>query len=73
MKKVIWLVVGVGIGFVAAHQASKTDQGKRFFDDIDTRAKEFRSAVNDGYRKREAELRSTIGDARRSFSDHVAK
>jgi hypothetical protein len=73
MKKAIWLIVGVGIGFVAAHQASKTDQGKRFFDDIDAKTKEFRSAVNDGYRKREAELRSTLGDARSSLADRVTK
>jgi hypothetical protein len=63
MKNLVLLVVGVGIGFVAAHQINKTPQGKRFFADVDSRAKEFSSAVVEGYKTREAELRSAVADA----------
>lgn len=60
MKSFIWLVVGVVAGFAVAHQVNKTDQGKRFFGDLETKARDFGAAVADGYHAREAELR---GDA----------
>jgi hypothetical protein len=63
MKNLVLLIVGVGIGFVAAHQINKTAEGKRFFADVDSRAKEFSSAVVEGYKAREAELRSAVADA----------
>ncbi|HEY4269985.1 MAG TPA: hypothetical protein VGM94_17515 [Galbitalea sp.] len=57
MKNILLLIVGVGAGFVIAHQVSKTPAGKQFFEDVETRAKEFSSALIDGYKTREAELR----------------
>jgi hypothetical protein len=62
MKNFIWLVVGVAVGFALAHEANKTQQGKQFFRDLDTKAREFGEAISDGYRQREAELRAAIGD-----------
>jgi hypothetical protein len=41
---------------------SKTPQGKAFFDDVDAKAKEFGSAVVDGYKQREAELRAAVAE-----------
>lgn len=70
MKSVLALVIGVGIGFLAAHQVSRTAQGKEFFDTIDSKAREFGSAVVDGYKQREAELRSAVGDAEDVIADH---
>jgi hypothetical protein len=58
MKNILLLIVGVGAGFVIAHQVSKSPAGKRFFEDVDNRAKEFSAALVDGYKAREAELRS---------------
>jgi hypothetical protein len=62
MKNVLWLVVGVGVGFVVAHQVAQTAAGKRFFDDVNAKARDFGDAVVDGYKQREAELRSAIDD-----------
>lgn len=62
MKKFVWMLVGVGVGFALAHRVSKTEVGARLFADINTRAREFGDAVSDGYHQREAELRSAIGD-----------
>lgn len=62
MKAVALLAVGVGLGFVAAHFVSKTPQGKAFLDDVDAKAKEFGSAVVDGYKQREAELRAAVAE-----------
>ena len=69
MKSIILLAVGVAAGFLVAHQVSKTPQGKQFFDDVDSKAREFGSAVVDGYKAREAELRAAVAEAEDVFAD----
>ncbi|MBX9717378.1 hypothetical protein [Microcella sp.] len=69
MKNAAWLIVGIALGFVAAHQVSKTPQGKQFFDDVDSKAREFGSAVVDGYKQREAELRAAVAEAEDTIAD----
>ncbi|MEO7147864.1 MAG: hypothetical protein ABIW81_01665 [Terrimesophilobacter sp.] len=69
MKKLLWLIVGVGIGFVAAHQVNKTPEGRQFFEDVDNKAREFGSAVVDGYKTREAELRAAVSEAEDAIAD----
>lgn len=69
MKGILLLVVGVAAGFVIAHQVAKTPQGKQFFDNVDAKAKEFGDAVVEGYRSREAELRSAVADAQAAVVD----
>ncbi|HEX4056886.1 MAG TPA: hypothetical protein VHX87_01050 [Galbitalea sp.] len=64
MGKILLLILGLGAGFVIAHQVSKTERGKQFFDDVDERASQFSAALIDGYRAREAELREAVADAR---------
>lgn len=63
MKNLVLVVAGVAIGFLVAHTVSRTPQGKRFFDDVDSRARDFGSAVVDGYTSREAELRAAVAEA----------
>jgi hypothetical protein len=63
MKGIVLFIAGVAVGFIAAHQIAKTPEGRRFFDDVDAKAHEFGSAVVDGYREREAELRAAVSDA----------
>ena len=62
MKGLLLLVAGIGVGFIAAHQVAKSPQGKQFFDEVDTKAREFGGALVDGYKQREAELRAAIDD-----------
>ena len=59
MKNVFWLIVGIGAGFVVAHEVNKTQSGKRFFSELDSRIKEFTDTVGDAYKQREAQLRDT--------------
>ncbi|MCU1523610.1 MAG: hypothetical protein JWO18_504 [Microbacteriaceae bacterium] len=73
MKNLLWLIVGIGVGFIAAHQINKTPEGKKFFEDVDNRAKEFSNAVVDGYRAREAELRAAVADAEDVIADLRSK
>ena len=69
MKGVLLLAAGIAIGFVVAHQVAKTPEGKQFFEDVDSKAREFGSAVIDGYRAREAELRAAVAEAEDVISD----
>ncbi|MEP6842754.1 MAG: hypothetical protein ABJA11_04485 [Pseudolysinimonas sp.] len=71
MKAVLLLAVGVAAGFLAAHQLAKTPQGKQFFDDVESKAKDFSSAVVDGYKTREAELRSAADGIVSDFQSRV--
>jgi hypothetical protein len=58
VKQLFFVVVGVVIGFAVAHRVANTPGGARFFADVDARTKAFTGAVADGYRSREAELRT---------------
>ena len=69
MKKILWLIAGVGIGFLVAHQFNQTKSGKQFFSEFDKKTKEFSDSLIDGYRERESELRAAIADA----GDKVSK
>jgi hypothetical protein len=62
MKKILWLVFGVAIGFVVAHQVNQTTHGRSFFSDLDKRTKGFTGSIVDGYRERESELRAVLSD-----------
>lgn len=73
MKSLLLLVVGVGIGFLAAHQVAKSPEGKQFFSDVDARAREFGSAVVDGYKSREAELRAAVAEAEVAIADLTSR
>lgn len=57
MRGIFLLAVGVAAGVFAARKLQDTDQGRAFFDGIDTRTREFTDAVKDGYKSRERELR----------------
>ncbi|OIH98746.1 MULTISPECIES: hypothetical protein [unclassified Curtobacterium] len=58
MKQLFFVVVGVVIGAAVAHQVTRTPGGARFLTEVDARTKAFTGAVADGYRSREAELRT---------------
>ncbi|WP_166871816.1 MULTISPECIES: hypothetical protein [unclassified Salinibacterium] len=69
MKKALWLLIGVVAGFIVAHQVNKTPEGRRFFAEVDDRTRSFGSAVVDGYKSREAELRAAVADAEEAIAD----
>jgi hypothetical protein len=63
VKGLFLLVAGVAVGFIAAHQIARTPEGKQFFDDVDSKARQFGGAIVDGYKQREAELRAAVAQA----------
>lgn len=73
MKSALWLTIGVAVGFVVAHQVSRTPQGRRFLDDVDQKTREFGEAVVDGYKARESELRAAVASAEARIDDLTAR
>jgi hypothetical protein len=71
MKKALWLVLGVALGFVVAQRFGRTAQGQETLGALDARAREFGKTVADAYRARQAELRAAIGTADRTDSDLI--
>lgn len=69
MKNIAVLLAGVGIGFIAAHQINKTPDGRRFFEEVDSRVGEFTGAVVEGYKSRESELRAAVAEAEETIAD----
>ncbi|RPE75115.1 MULTISPECIES: hypothetical protein [unclassified Frondihabitans] len=57
MKSLFFLLVGTALGFVVAHKVNQTPAGREFFTGLDSRLTRFSTAVADGYRSRQAELR----------------
>jgi hypothetical protein len=68
MHRIVWLLVGLVFGFVLAHFANRTPSGQRLLSTIDRGAREFKSAVAQGYHSREAEFASTIHDVESAIS-----
>ena len=56
MKRGFWLISGIAIGLVAARRLAENPKAQAAVDDAARRAKEFGTAVSEGFREREAEI-----------------
>jgi hypothetical protein len=56
MKRGFWLISGIAIGLVAARRLSENPKAQAVVDDAARRAKEFSTAVAEGFKEREAEV-----------------
>lgn len=59
MSKIGWFVIGITLGAVAANQLRDNPAAREWADDVTDSAKEFGSAVAEGFREREAEISRT--------------
>ena len=55
MKRGFWLISGIAIGLVAARRLSENPKAQAVVDDAARRAKEFGTAVAEGFKERESE------------------
>ena len=62
MKNVLWFLLGIIAGFVAAHFLNKDPRGAEVLADIDARIDEFVDRIGEAYRLEEAR-RSSADDA----------
>lgn len=62
MSKMSVLLTGVIIGFVAAHYANQTPEGRRMFERLNQGAREFSDAVASGYHEVEVATAVTFDE-----------
>lgn len=73
MRRLSWLIVGVALGFVAAHFVNQTPEGRRFFERVNRGAREFGDAIAAGYRGVEEEFAEALDDVERRLAKLEAK
>ncbi|QOC25589.1 ATPase [Microbacterium hominis] len=56
MKSVLWFVVGLAGGFVAAHLVNKDPRGHEVLAEVDARITEFTDRIGEAYRAQEAKI-----------------
>ena len=62
MKNVLWFLIGVIGGFVAAHFMNKDPRGHDLLAEVDARINEFTTILSDSYRQQEARLTEPADD-----------
>ncbi|MFK4790258.1 ATPase [Microbacterium sp. ZW T5_56] len=66
MKKLLWFLVGIAAGFVAAHFVNKDPRGREALAELDARITEFTDRMSDAYREQEASLEAIVDEAKRN-------
>lgn len=56
MKKLVWFVAGITLGAIAARQIEENPAARKAYEEAKASVADFRDAVLEGYREREAEL-----------------
>lgn len=69
MKKLLWFVLGIGAGFIAAHFMNRDPRGHVLLSELDARISEFTDRMGDAFRAEEARLAE---DGLPAASDAVA-
>lgn len=62
MKNVLWFLIGVIGGFVAAHFMNKDPRGHDILAEVDARINEFTTIIGDAYREQQARLTDRADD-----------
>ena len=62
MKNVLWFLIGVIGGFVAAHFMNKDPRGHDILAEVDARINEFTAIIGDAYREQQARLTHPADD-----------
>ncbi len=64
MKSVVWFVLGLAGGFVAAHLVNKDPRGHEVLADDDARITEFTERIGEAYRAQEAKIDGLAADVK---------
>lgn len=64
MKSVMWFVLGLAGGFVAAHLVNKDPRGHEVLADVDARITEFTDRIGEAYRAQEAKIDGIAADVK---------
>lgn len=69
MRNLLWFLLGVIGGFVAAHVMNKDPRGHEVLADVDARITEFTDRIGDAYREQEARISGLVDSAIASADD----
>ncbi|MBW9095195.1 ATPase [Microbacterium jejuense] len=69
MKNLVWFLLGIAGGFVAAHFMNKDPRGHEILADVDARITEFTDRIGDAYREQEARFAGIVDDVRDAAAD----
>ena len=73
MRKLFWLISGISIGLVLAKRIEENPAAKSIAEDVKKAAREFGSAVADGFNEREIELAKPSTTVKRTASKTTSK
>jgi hypothetical protein len=71
MKSLLWFLLGVIGGFVAAHLMNKDPRGHEVLADVDARITEFTDRIGDAYREQEARMSGLVDSAKSAAGEAV--
>ena len=71
MKSVVWFVLGLAGGFVAAHLVNKDPRGHEVLAEVDARITEFTDRIGEAYRAQEAKIDGLAADVKDAAADAV--
>ena len=71
MRNLLWFLLGLIGGFVAAHVMNKDPRGHEVLADVDARITEFTDRIGDAYREQEARMSGPVDSAKGTVSDAV--
>ena len=71
MRNLLWFLLGLIGGFVAAHVMNKDPRGHEVLADDDARITEFTDRIGDAYREQEARMSGLVDSAKGTVSDAV--
>ncbi len=71
MRNLLWFLLGLIGGFVAAHVMNKDPRGHEVLADVDARITEFTDRIGDAYREQEARMAGLVDSAKGTVSDAV--
>ena len=64
MRNLLWFLLGVIGGFLAAHFMNKDPRGHEVLADVDARITEFTDRIGDAYREQEARFSGLVDDVK---------
>ena len=69
MRNLLWFLLGVIGGFVAAHLMNKDPRGHEVLADVDARITEFTDRIGDAYREQEARFSGIVDGVKDAAND----
>ncbi|WP_413353480.1 ATPase [Microbacterium sp. 1P06AB] len=73
MKKVLWFLMGIVAGFVAAHLVNKDPRGQELLSEVDLRISEFTDRMGEAYRTQEAKIEGIVTEVKDAAQDALSK